>query len=118
MLARWVRWDDGLCAVLLQPIAQRSRVVGTVREQSAMRPHDVEDSPRAGQIMNVARRKRESDRPAEVVGQGVDFRRAPAARGANCMMMSPPFAPAAERCALMWVESTLPVKTTDLPVSA
>lgn len=101
MLARGVRRDDGLCAALFQPIAQRASIVGAVREQTATRPHDVEDSPCAGQIMDVARRERESDRPAEIVGQGVDFRRAPAARGANGMMMSPPFAPAAERCALM-----------------
>jgi|GEM_PF-7068733 len=34
------------------------------------------------------------------------------------LMMSPPFAPAAERCALMWVESTAPVNTPVEPVSA
>jgi hypothetical protein len=118
MLARGVRRDDGVRAVLFEPIAQRAGIVGAVREQTATRLYDVEDSPRAGQIMDVARREHESDRPAEIVGQGMDFRRAPAARGANGVMMSPPFAPAAERCALMWVESTLPVKTTDLPVSA
>ena len=63
--------------------------------------------------MHVTQRQHEGDGAAEIIGQGVDFRRPSAARGANGVIKSPPFAPAAERCALTWVESTLPLKTTD-----
>ncbi|WP_146618596.1 hypothetical protein [Rhodoplanes elegans] len=38
-----------------------------------------------------------------LIGQGVDFRRPPAARTADRLLEGPPFPPAAERWDLMWV---------------
>jgi hypothetical protein len=57
-------------------------------------------------------------RGAAIIAQRVDFGRAPTARGANGVMTSPPFAPAAERWALMCVEFTEPVNTPLDPVRA
>jgi hypothetical protein len=44
---------------------------------------------------------------AVFVDGGVDFRRAPATRAANRLRFGPPFPPAAERWALMWVASII-----------
>ena len=49
-------------------------------------------------------------RPPAFVDGGVDFGRAPATRAANRLRLSPPFPPAAERWALIWVASII---TTD-----
>jgi hypothetical protein len=58
-------------------------------------------------------------RPALLVGQAVELAGPSAARGADRLDEGPPFAPPAERCALMWVASiaTLP-HTPQWPVSA
>jgi len=63
MLAYRVRRDDGLCAVVFEPTARRAGILGAVREQTATWLRDVEDSPRAGQIMDVARCEHGSGRP-------------------------------------------------------
>ena len=118
MLAGRVGRDHGLGSALGEPVPQFARVVGAVGEQALGGAADRQKRASAHQIVGVARRQREGDGAALIIGQGVDFRRPTAARGANSMMMSPPFAPAAERWALMWVESTLPVWTSDFPVSA
>jgi len=58
-------------------------------------------------------------RAAVGVGQGVDFRRPPAARAADGLAEGPPFPPAAERCALMCVLSIATVPMTPVePVKA
>jgi hypothetical protein len=48
----------------------------------------------------------ERHREAERVGQGVDFRRASAGGAPDGLALLPPFPPAAERCALIEVESS------------
>ena len=118
MFPGWVWRDDGFCTARGEPIAEFAGVIGAVRQQATAGPADCQERARADQIVRIARRQDEGDRAACIVGQGVDFRRPSAARGANGVMMSPPFAPAAERCALMCVESMLPLTTTDCPVRA
>jgi hypothetical protein len=110
--------DDGFGSALGEPVAQFPGVVGAIAEEALGRAADRQKRSVADQVMGVAGRQHESDGPAMLVRQGVDLRRAPAPRGANGVMMSPPFATAAERCALMWVESTLPLTTSDCPVRA
>ena len=44
---------------------------------------------------------RKATRTADIIGQRVDFGRLPAARAADGVVEGPPFAPAAERWALM-----------------
>lgn len=101
MLAGRVRRDDRFGSVLFEPIAKLAGVIGAVGEQTACGSADREQRVGADKIGGVSGGKDEGDRTTEIVSQGVDFRRPPAARGANGVMMSPPFAPAAERCALM-----------------
>ena len=118
MLARWVGRDDGLSPAFGKPVAQGPGVIGAVRQQTALGTTDFEQRPGALEVMDVAGCENEGDRAACVVCQRVELRRPAAARGANGMMTSPPFAPAAERWALMWVESTEPVNTPVEPVKA
>jgi hypothetical protein len=56
--------------------------------------------------------------PPLSIADGVDLGRAPATRPANCLSRSPPFPPAADRCALTCEESIksssgLPAATTN-----
>ncbi len=118
MFARRIGRDDGLGPSLGKPVAQGSGVIGAIRQQAPLRTPDGKQGSGALEIMGVAGRENEGDRAACIVGQRVDFRCPAAARGANGMMTSPPFAPAAERWALMWVESTEPLKTPVEPVRA
>ncbi len=53
------------------------------------------------QIMDVTRGDQEGAGAADIVRQRMDFGRLPAARAADGVIEGPPFAPAAERWALM-----------------
>lgn len=118
MLARGIGRDDGLRSPLGEPIAQTCCIIGTVGQQLVAWAADRQQRFGAGKIMSIAGRQNEGDGPAAIVAQRMDFRRSPTARGANGVMTGPPFAPAAERWALMWVESTEPVNTPVEPVRA
>ena len=58
-----------------------------------------------GAVCDIAASEHEGERTTLIVGQRVDFRRAPAARAADRLILLPPFPPAAERCALTAEES-------------
>jgi len=73
--------------------------MGAVGEQLLAGTADGEQRLGAGEIVGVPGRQGECDRPATFIAQRVDFGHAPAARGANEVMTSPLFAPAAERWA-------------------
>lgn len=118
MLARGIGRDDGFCSSLGEPVAQTCSIIGAVGEQLVAGAAYGEQRLGAGQVVGIAGREDEGDRPTGVVAQRVDFGRASTARGANGVITSPPFAPAAERWALMWVESTDPVNTPVEPVRA
>ncbi|CAG1770589.1 hypothetical protein BAC2_01151 [uncultured bacterium] len=118
MLARGVGRNDGLRSPLGEPIAQTCSIIGTVGQQLVVGAADGEQRLGAGEVVGIAGREDEGDRSTGIVAQRVDFGRSSATRGANGVMTSPPFAPAAERWALMWVESTEPVNTPVEPVRA
>lgn len=118
VLARGIGWDDWLCSPLDEPVAQTCSIIGAIGQQLVAGAAYGEQRPGTGKVMGIAGREGEGDGPPAIVAQRVDFGRSPAARGANGVMISPPFAPAAERWALMWVESTDPVNTPVEPVSA
>ena len=81
-------------------MAQLVGVVGLVGEESPDRAGEPEQLGRHGHIMLIARREQQDARPSVGVGQGVERRRATAARAPNCLLEGPPFPPPAERCAL------------------
>jgi hypothetical protein len=119
MLARWIWRDHCLDAALCQPIAQACCVVSSVGEQSAGQAGLSQELSGASQIVSVAGRNEKRKRTPQIVGQRVDFGRPPAPRAADRVMEGPPFAPAAERCALMCVLSIdiVPIIPVE-PVSA
>lgn len=119
MLAGWVWWDDRLTSPFGQPVAQPYGVIGPVGEEPFGGWNALEKHGRADQIMRLSRCDRQRDGAAQRIGYGMNFSRPSAARSTDCVFEVPPFAPAAERCALMWVESTAVVDTTTLlPVRA
>ncbi len=114
MLSCWIGRDDGLAAAFGEPISQAPGVIGPVTDQALRRGNAPEQGGRASQIMGLPGRHGERQGPAEGVGYGMNFGRPSAARSADGVLEVPPFAPAAERCALTWVESTAVVLTTPL----
>lgn len=64
--------------------------------------------------MRLARCEAQRQGPAGLVGQGVNLGRPSAARSADGIGIVPPFAPDAERCALMWELSAEVVPITPL----
>ena len=67
--------------------------------------------------MGLAGHEQKRDWKTLSVGPGVDLGREPAARAAKSLVLSPPFAPAAQWCARMTVLSTICTKSL-LPTSA
>ena len=119
MLAGWVRWDHGLDATLCQPVPKTVGIIGAVGQEPP-RWRDLRQKITCGrQVVTVAGRDQEGDGPAAILSQRVDFSGAAAARASDRLFEVPPFAPAAERWALMWVESIdiVPIRPVE-PVSA
>ena len=54
-----------------------------------------------GDVVDIARSKQKAERTADYIGEGVDFGGVSAARRADLLCLSPPFAPNAERWTLM-----------------
>jgi hypothetical protein len=105
VLASGIWRDDRLGSARREPVAQAPGVVGSVGDEAHRARHDRQQGACAGEAVDVAGGEFEGARPAALVRQGVDFRRAAAARTPDGVAEGPPFAPAAERCALMCVES-------------
>jgi hypothetical protein len=119
MFAGWVGRDHRLDAPLCQPIPQAVGVIGSVGQETPRRWNGWQQIACGRQVVTVAGGDQEGDRPATILGQRVDFGCTAAARAANRLFEVPPFAPAAERWALMWVESIdiVPIRPVE-PVSA
>ena len=121
VLAVRLRGDDDPAAALGEPVAQGARIVGTVGDELAWGSGDGEQIARSGQIAAVAGREDEGEWAAELVGQRVNLGGTSTARPPDRMSAGPPFAPAAERCALTCMlssEAITPPMTPLLPVSA
>lgn len=119
MFAGWVWRDYRLAPPLAQPVPELSGIIGPVGQEPFRGRNAFEKQGRTDQVMGLSWCDREGDGPPQSVGYGMNFSRPSAARSTDCLFEVPPFAPAAERCALMWVESTAVVDTTTLlPVRA
>lgn len=93
--------DDGLDATLGEFATQAVGVIGSVGQKAAGMSDHADKAACTSQIMGVAWRDQESQRAPGIIRQRVDFGGLPAARAADGIVEGPPFAPAAERCALM-----------------
>ena len=114
MLAGRIGRNDSLTAPFGQPVPELARIIGPVGDQLPGCGNAPEERRHADEIVGLPRCEGEGQRPSEVIGYGVNFGRPSAARSADGMLEVPPFAPAAERCALTWVESTDVVLITPL----
>ncbi len=119
VLSGWVRRDDGFDRALGQPVSQAIGIISSISQQLARQRHRWQQIACGGQVVAVARCDQECDGAAPILGQRVDFGGASAARSADRLREVPPFAPAAERWALMCVESIdiVPIRPVE-PVSA
>lgn len=101
MLAGGIRRDNGLNAPLLQGFAQASGIVGTIGKQALRSVASLQQAARPLKIMHVASGDQDGMGTPALVGQRMDLGGLAAARAADGVVEGPPFAPAAERCALI-----------------
>ena len=119
MLARRVRRDHRLASPCCQPVAQPFGIIGAVCDEPARCWNDRQQHLGTSQVVGLSGRDGERHGPAGLVGYGVNLSRPSAARSSDGLDEVPPFAPAAERCALMCVLSAeAPVTTPLCPLSA
>ncbi len=119
MLACWIGRDYRLAATLGEPSAKLAGIVGTVGNQLVGYGDATQESSGANEVVGIAGRDREGERTPILIGQRVNLGRPSAARSPDRVDEVPPFAPAAERCALTWVESIAADEMTPLePVRA
>lgn len=90
-------WNNGFCPAILESLAQFGAVIGFVCEELFCRfcPSDQKLCRRA--IMVPAAGQKDGKKTALSICDCVDFRVAPAARAANCLLEFPLFPPEAER---------------------
>lgn len=101
--------DDGRGALVGEATAEGIAIVGTVGEQSPGGSGGSNQPERGNNVGCLADGQVEDVRPGLLVGEEVNLGRAPTARAADGLTMLPPFAPAAERCALTELLSIIAV---------
>lgn len=114
MLACWIGRDDGFAFSLGQPVPQFAGVIGAIGDEPLWDGYPPEQWRYPDQIVGLSGRHGEGQGAAKTIGYGMNFGRPSAARSTDGLFEVPPFAPAAERCALTWVESTAVVLITPL----
>ena len=93
--------DDGLASAFLQPVPKSFGIICSVGDETLRHGNVLHEQSSAGQIMSLPGCEGERKRAAGSIGQGVNFSRPSAPRSADGLCKVPPFAPDAERCALM-----------------
>ena len=101
MLSGWIWWDHRLDPSLREFLTQTIGVIGPVGENCLGLMAHCQQTTDPDEVMDVAGRDQQDMGAADIIGQGVDFCRLSAARAAEGVVEGPPFAPAAERWALM-----------------
>jgi hypothetical protein len=98
-------------------LAQLGAVVGFVAEHAFRRLNSADQAFGDRAIMRLAAGQQDGEKPPLSICECVYLRVAPSTRAANSLLVLPPFPPAAERCALMCVESIICV-SVDRPFLA
>lgn len=101
MLAGRVWRDDGLDPPPGKHLPQASGIISTIGEKPFGLMSHREQTARPFEVVNVSGRNQQGARAANLVGQCVDLGRLSATRPTDGVVERPPFAPAAERWALM-----------------
>src|ERR1700687_450300 len=97
--------------------AQVGAVVGFIAKHPFRRLHPADQTLCDRTIVRFASGQQDGDKAPFSICECVNLRVAPSARAANSLLLLPPFPPAAERCALTWVESIICV-SVDRPFPA
>jgi len=92
--------NDWRRATAFKEVAQMGCVVTLVADHRLAWRYGGKERRAAFDVGDMATRQEERVRAAVLVDERVDFRRAPAARAADRLLLLPPLAPLAERCAL------------------
>jgi hypothetical protein len=114
--ATWSVGDDGHGAARDQQAAERVAVVGAICGERGRSGQQGDQIRRDGCIAALAGRDGEGDQPPVAIDQRVQLGRGAAARAAYGVGVSPPLPPAAERCALAQVLSS--ISSADGPPAA
>lgn len=101
MLAGRIWRDDRCDPSLREFVAQAVGVVSPIGQNPFWPMAHCEQAAHADEVVDVAGRDQQDMRTSDVIGQCVDFGRLSAARATDGVVEGPPFAPAAERWALM-----------------
>jgi len=101
MLAGRIWRDDRFDPSLREFLAQAAGVIGPVGENSLGPMAHGEQATHPDEVVDITGRDQQDMGTADIIGQRVDFGRLTAARATDGVVEGPPFAPAAERWALM-----------------
>ena len=101
MLAGRIWWNDRFYPSLRELQAETVGIIGPVGEKRLGPMAHCEQATHSDEVVDVACRDQQHMWAANIIGQRVDFRGLSAARAADGVVEGPPFAPAAERWALM-----------------
>lgn len=82
-------------------------VVAAVGDQALYRTGLLEQGAGDADVVDIAGTQQQDPGAPQAIGQGVELARLAAAREAERLGVGPPFAPPAERWALMWVLSII-----------
>ena len=101
MLAGRIWRDDGFDPPLREFLAQASGIIGSVGDDALRPKPQGEQAASTVEVVNVSSCDQQGIRSPDLIGQRVDFGGLSPARAADGVVEGPPFAPAAERWALM-----------------
>lgn len=102
-------WNDWPGSALIQLLTQFSAVIGLVAEHPLVGFHSADQALRNRAIMGFRSSQQDGEKASISICERMILRVAPSARAANSLLLLPPFPPAAERCALTYVESIIRV---------
>ena len=97
--------NDSLDPALEEQSAEMVGVVAAIGDEPSERPCGIDQGGGQADIVGIAATEEQNPRASLVVGQPVQLCGSSTARAAYPLEEVPPFAPAAERCALTWVAS-------------
>jgi hypothetical protein len=101
MFAGRIWGDDRFDPSLRELLSQAVGVIRPIGENRLRSMTHCEQATHSDEVVDVAGRDQQNMWSTDIIGQRVDFRGLSAARATDGVVEGPPFAPAAERWALM-----------------
>ena len=88
-------------------MSQIRAVIGLVAKKPLRDPAGADDGLGRRTVVRRAAGQQEGNKTSLGISDSMDLRIPPATRASDRLILLPPFPPAAERCALTWVESII-----------